>query len=56
MWDLAEHFKYLETLYEINPNLFPSISRDHYKAIKKEFYDNQPIILTLPFVKGGKTG
>ena len=51
MWDIVEHFKYLETLYEINPNLFPSISSDHYKTIKNEFYANQPIILTLPLKK-----
>ena len=33
-WDIVEHFRYLEELYKINPNLFPSISRDHYTAIK----------------------
>ena len=50
-WSDVEKFRYLKTLYKINPELFPSISRDHYKAIKNEFYANQPIILTFPLKK-----
>lgn len=52
LWSDIEKFRYLETLYKINPNLFPNISRDHYTTIKKEFYANQPITLTLPLKKG----
>ena len=50
-WSKARQFKYLETLYEIRPQLFPNISQQDFEAIKKEFYANQPIILTLPFNK-----
>jgi biotin carboxyl carrier protein len=49
-WSKARQFKYLETLYEVRPQLFPGITQKEFEAIKKEFYANQPIILTLPFI------
>ena len=52
-WSTVEKFRYLEELYKVNPRLFPNLSKDQFESMKKEFYDNQPIILTLPFVKGG---
>ena len=52
-WDSIDHFRYLETLYNVKPDLFPNLSKDQFESMKKEFYDNQPIILTLPLVKGG---
>jgi len=53
VWSEVEEFRYLETLYNLKPDLFPSLGNDEFQAMKKEFYDNQPIVLTLPFVKGG---
>jgi hypothetical protein len=35
------------------PATFPNLGKEEYQAIKKEFYENQPIILTLPFKMGG---
>jgi len=52
-WSTVEQFRYLKNLYEIKPDLFPSLSNDEFQSLKKHFYDNQPIILTLPLVKGG---
>jgi hypothetical protein len=52
-WSEPEKFKYLETLYEIKPELFPNLSNDYFQKLKKEFFENQPIILTLPFKKSG---
>jgi len=52
-WSTFEKFRYLEELYKINPKLFPDLSKDQFESMRKEFYDNQPIILTLPFKKGG---
>lgn len=53
IWTIVEQFRYLEELYKVNPGLFPNLSKDQFESMKKEFYANQPIILTLPLVKGG---
>jgi len=50
-WSMGETFKFLETLYEIRPDQFPTLDREEYESIKKTFYDNQPVILTLPVLK-----
>jgi len=50
-WAPVEEFTYLKCLYEIKPDLFPSLSNDEFQSLKKEFYGKQPIILTLPFKK-----
>lgn len=47
-WDTIEIFRYLNELYQSRPQLFPDLSHDNLVEIKKEFYTNQPIILTLP--------
>jgi len=47
-WDEIERFRYLDALYNAKPNLFPELSPDKFAEYKKEFYTNQPIILTLP--------
>ncbi len=52
-WSHVDVFKYLESLYSINPSLFLDFSQSGFTAMKTEFYKNQPIILTLPWVKGG---
>ncbi len=52
-WSSFEYFKYLLALYEVKPDLFPELSEEKFQTLKKEFYDNQPIVLTLPFRKGG---
>jgi len=51
-WSKIEIFRYIEYLYRKNPNKFFSLTKDQLEKMKKEFYDNQPIILTLPFKKG----
>ncbi|NIQ39592.1 MAG: peptidoglycan DD-metalloendopeptidase family protein [Proteobacteria bacterium] len=48
-WSRVERFRFLECLYETNPELFPNLSKNEFQTKKKEFYDNQPIIMTLPF-------
>ena len=51
-WSAIETFRYMEHLYKKNPQKFSSLTKDQLEKMKKEFYDNQPIILTLPFKKG----
>jgi len=52
-WSTVEKFRFLETLYEMHPHQFPTLPKAELENITKEFYQNQPIILTLPFKKGG---
>ncbi|UCG13126.1 MAG: M23 family metallopeptidase [Deltaproteobacteria bacterium] len=48
-WSTIDRFKYLTYLYSRDSNLFPGLSSAEFDILTKEFYDNQPIILTLPF-------
>jgi len=50
-WSLVEKFRYLEYLYQTDPKLFPSVPKEEFELVRKEFYENQPIILTLPLKK-----
>jgi hypothetical protein len=50
-WSVFERFKRLSILYDVKADLFPGINTKKYNQMKKEFYDNQPIILTLPLRK-----
>lgn len=52
-WSSPEIFKYLDTLYKLQPQQFSNLHSDEYEDIRKKFYDNQPFLLTLPLVKGG---
>ena len=52
-WSRIEQFRYLSTMYEMYPTQFPNLTKEEFETMKKEFYANQPIILTLPFKKGG---
>jgi hypothetical protein len=47
-WDVVEKFRYLDCLFDARPQFFPKLSPDKFAEYKKEFYANQPIILTLP--------
>jgi hypothetical protein len=47
-WDYIELFRYTEELYKAKPTYFPRLSPDKFAEYKKDFYANQPIILTLP--------
>jgi hypothetical protein len=51
-WSLVEKFRYLGYLYQKDPKLFPSMTKEQFELVRKEFYENQPIILTLPLEKG----
>jgi hypothetical protein len=51
-WSPIEKFRYIEYLLNNKPETFPSLTKEKFGEIKKEFYSNQPIILTLPFKKG----
>ena len=53
VWSDFEKFKFLELLYKHKPDFFQNLSQEEFQTIKKDFYDNQPIVLTLPFKKGG---
>jgi hypothetical protein len=50
-WANIEKFRYTEYLYQNKPETFPSLTKEQFGELKKEFYSNQPIILTLPFEK-----
>ncbi len=51
-WSNIEKFRYIEYLYQKKPETFPSLTKEQFEKMRKEFYSNQPIILTLPFKKG----
>ena len=51
-WSPIEKFRYIEYLLHNKPETFPSLTKEQFGEMKKEFYSNQPIILTLPFKKG----
>ena len=51
-WSPIEKFRYVEYLYQNKPETFPSLTKEQFGEMKKEFYSNQPIILTLPFKEG----
>ncbi|MFH1510789.1 MAG: peptidoglycan DD-metalloendopeptidase family protein [Candidatus Woesearchaeota archaeon] len=48
VWSEEENFKFLYTMYKTAPMLFPNLNREKVESMKKEFLDNQPIILTHP--------
>jgi hypothetical protein len=50
-WSYVEKFRYLCTMYELFPQEFPTLPNVEFDALKKDFYVNQPIVLTLPFRK-----
>ncbi len=51
-WTPIEKFRYIEYLIQNKPETFPSLTKEQFSVMKKEFYSNQPIVLTLPFMKG----
>jgi len=50
-WSIIEKFRYIEYLHQNKRETFPSLTKEQFSEMKKEFYSNQPIILTLPFKK-----
>jgi len=50
-WSPIEKFRYIDYLLHNKPETFPSLTKEQFGEMKKEFYSNQPIILTLPFKK-----
>ena len=56
LWSTVEKFRFFETLYEMHPYQFPNVNKEEFETMRKEFYENQPIVLTLPFRKGGYRG
>ena len=36
-WSTFEQFSYLDCLYSMKPDLFPSLAPETYKALKKKF-------------------
>ncbi len=51
-WSNIEKFRYIEYLYQNEPETFPALKKEEFEEMRKEFYGNQPIVLTLPFKKG----
>jgi len=51
-WSMIEKFRYIEHKYQHEPETFPTLTKELFEKMKKEFYSNQAIILTLPFEKG----
>ena len=50
-WSPPEIILYLETLYDINPRYFPGLDKGEFNKYVAQFYSNQPVTLTLPFMK-----
>jgi hypothetical protein len=50
-WSLIEKFRFLESMYNVNQQMFPRLSRSEFETIRNEFYSNQPFVLTLPMKK-----
>jgi hypothetical protein len=48
-WSLVEHMRYLECLYETEPEKFTGLSSDNFYLKRDEFYKNQSLVLTIPF-------
>ena len=48
-WSLVEHMRYLECLYENEPDRFKGMSPEEFSNKRDEFYKNQPLVLTIPF-------
>lgn len=48
-WSTIDRFRYLSHLYSEDQRLFPDLSSAEFGTLTKEFYGNQPILLTLPF-------
>jgi hypothetical protein len=48
-WSPIEYLRYIEYLHQNKPETFPSLTKEQFGEMKKEFYSNQPIIFTLPF-------
>ena len=42
-WSNIEKFRYIEYLYHNKPETFPSLTKEQFREMKKEFYSNQPI-------------
>jgi hypothetical protein len=51
-WSNPEKFRYIEYLYQTEPETFPPLEKEQFEEMRKDFYSNQPIVLTLPFKKG----
>ena len=45
-WSKIEKFRYIEYVYQNKPVTFPSLTKEQFEEIRKEFYSNQPIVLT----------
>lgn len=41
-------------MYTMHLTQFPNLTKEEFETMKKEFYANQLIILTLPFKKRGQ--
>ena len=48
LWPTIIKFRYFDELYKVAPQLFPDISQAKFEKTRKEFYDSQPITLSLP--------
>ena len=46
-----EHVDFLMTMYEAIPGIFHKLENTTFDQLKKEYFENQPIVLTLPFKK-----
>jgi hypothetical protein len=51
-WSRIEKIRYVEYLVQNKSETFTSLTKEQFSVMKKEFYSNQPIVLTLPFKKG----
>ena len=48
-WSTLDRFKYLAHIYANSAELFTGLDLATFNQLKDEFYQNQPIVLTLPF-------
>jgi hypothetical protein len=52
-YSTVEKFRYLDCLYGFKPDLFPTLTKEQADFYREEFYSNQPIVFSLPWMEGG---
>jgi hypothetical protein len=48
-WSLVENMRYIECMYDREPDRFRGLTTDEFNKKREEFYKNQPLVLTIPF-------
>jgi hypothetical protein len=52
-WSTVERFRYLRHRFRETPKRFPGLSSATLASLTRTFFENQPIVLTLPLTSPG---